>query len=313
MRPEWQAALDEEIDRSSAAELAAAAQQLTSFYRESRTGDVPRLSNAAQRAAYLAVRLPATYAAVVSAVEHMQECAPNFAPASLLDLGAGPGTASCAALESFPSLAKLTLVERDQQFATTARTLLPDADVSVGDFTSVDLPCADFVVCAYAINEVASASRLSMIQRACDSAIHAVLFVEPGSPPGFANILAARQHLIACGWHIAAPCPGHMPCSLAEVNDWCHFSARVQRSALHRRLKSAELSYEDEKFSYVAALRTPATGAQSRIVRRPEKLSGHVKLALCTPVGLQRETVTKKSEAYKRARKSDWGDPFPII
>ena len=104
-----------------------------------------------------------------------------------------------------------------------------------------------------------------------------------------------------------------MPCSLAEVGDWCHFSARVQRSALHRRLKGAELSYEDETFSYVAALRSPTASAESRIVRRPEKMTGHVKLALCTPAGLQLATVTNKSESYKRARKAERGDPFPII
>src|SRR5438309_11356539 len=172
------------------------------------------------------------------------------------------------------------LVERDQQSAATARTLLPTANITVGDYTSEALPSSDFVICAYAINELATATRIRMIQRASDAAQRAVLFVEPGSPAGFANVLAARQHLIDSGWHIAAPCPGHMPCSLAEVGDWCHFSARVQRSALHRRLKGAELSYEDEKFSYGAALRNPTAAAESRMVRRPEKMTGHVQLAL---------------------------------
>ena len=96
--------------------------------------------------------------------------------------------------------------------------------------------------------------------------------------------------------------------------DWCHFGARLQRSALHRQVKGAELSHEDEKFSYVAAVR-PGTGAASdlpagRVVRRPQQRKGLVTLDLCARDGSSRRELVSKSkgEAYRRARKTSWGE-----
>jgi ribosomal protein RSM22 (predicted rRNA methylase) len=95
--------------------------------------------------------------------------------------------------------------------------------------------------------------------------------------------------------------------------DWCHFSARVSRSSLHRQVKGGSLPYEDEKFSYVAATRLPATPAPARVVRRPQIRKGQVLLDLCEPdEALRRRTVTKRHGAlYRAARDADWGDTWP--
>jgi ribosomal protein RSM22 (predicted rRNA methylase) len=87
----------------------------------------------------------------------------------------------------------------------------------------------------------------------------------------------------------------------------------VQRTALHRRLKDAALSYEDEKFSYVIGVKQPLAiqPAKARILRRPEKLKGHVNLQLCTIAGLQSSVITKKHGSdYRRARDAQWGDAW---
>jgi ribosomal protein RSM22 (predicted rRNA methylase) len=99
--------------------------------------------------------------------------------------------------------------------------------------------------------------------------------------------------------------------------DWCHFAARVGRSSLHRRVKGGSLPYEDEKYSYVAAvapaLAGTATAAAPRIVRKPQLRKGQVLLELCTADdGLRRETVTKRhGPAYRAARDAAWGDDWP--
>lgn len=80
---------------------------------------------------------------------------------------------------------------------------------------------------------------------------------------------------------------------------------------MHRRLKDAELGYEDEKFSYVALAREEAPLAQARVVRRPQHRPGLIVLNTCTTNGLRTERVTKRDhEAFRRARKAGWGDDF---
>ena len=97
--------------------------------------------------------------------------------------------------------------------------------------------------------------------------------------------------------------------------DWCHFSARVSRSSLHRQVKGGSLAYEDEKFSYVAATRLPAEPAPARVVRRPQIRKGQVLLDLCeADEELRRTTVTKRhGDLYKAARDAAWGDAWPPV
>ena len=94
-----------------------------------------------------------------------------------------------------------------------------------------------------------------------------------------------------------------------EAHDWCHFAARVERTALQRRLKSAALNYEDEKFAYLIFTRAPHQRAANRVLRHPQRQAGLTQLQLCTPGGLQSVSVTKRDkEGWRRARKTDWGD-----
>ena len=51
----------------------------------------------AQAAAYVASRMPGCYAAVLTVLQELRMRLPAFQPASLLDFGAGPGTAIWAA------------------------------------------------------------------------------------------------------------------------------------------------------------------------------------------------------------------------
>jgi len=56
----------------------------------------------------------------------------------------------------------------------------------------------------------------------------------------------SARGIVGADASMAAPCPAATPCPLAAP-DWCHFAARVERSSMHRRVKDAELGYEDEK------------------------------------------------------------------
>lgn len=92
-------------------------------------------------------------------------------------------------------------------------------------------------------------------------------------------------------------------------NDWCHFAQRITRTRQQRQVKQATLSYEDEKFSYIAASQTPGSPIQGRVVRHPLIRPGHIHLQLCTPEGLKNSIVTRKDkEAFREARDIAWGD-----
>jgi ribosomal protein RSM22 (predicted rRNA methylase) len=179
-------------------------------------------------------------------------------------------------------------------------------------------PAADLATAAYVLGELTPAQQSALVALAARAA-PAVLLVEPGTPAGHRRILAARMQLLAAGYVVAAPCPHQLDCPLAVPGDWCHFGARLQRSAMHRQAKGVELSYEDEKYSYVAAIRPDGLAGMAvaapdgRIVRRPQQRKGLVMLSLCARDGtIGRDLVSKsKGEIYRQARKISWGDRWP--
>jgi ribosomal protein RSM22 (predicted rRNA methylase) len=279
--------------------LKRAAAALSEAYREGRP---PRLVDAERAAAYLVTRMPATYAAAHAALREVRARVGTVA--SVLDAGAGTGAASLAARELFPDAA-ITLLERGRAPAQAARQWLPEAALIAGDVTRMAaLPPHDLVIAAYSLGEFGRA----LAPRLWEAARVALVVIEPGTPRGFALIRAVRADLLARGARMAAPCPAETACPLAEP-DWCHFAARAERSSLHRRIKDADLGYEDEKFSYVALARQTVEVAPSRIIRRPRAQPGLVVLETCTPRGVETVRVARRErERFRVARKAAWGD-----
>jgi ribosomal protein RSM22 (predicted rRNA methylase) len=232
--------------------------------------------------------------------------APEFAPVTQLDIGAGSGAALWAAREVWPSLERAVAVEPERAMADLGRELAPDG---VEWETTPPNATFDLVTLGYVLNELPNAS--DAIDRAWAVAGQALVVVEPGTPAGYRLVLAARDRLLAAGAHMAAPCPHARECPLAGTDDWCHFAVRVARSKAHRAAKEAQLAYEDEKFSYVAVTRSPAEPAAARVLRHPLSRPGHVVLELCAREGLRTETVSKREgPRYRAARKVSWGGAF---
>ncbi len=304
--------------------LTAGVQRLMAAYRSGEVPVSPVMASRADAAAYAAYRMPATVAASAAALRQVQLSLPGWRPSSLLDFGAGTGGCAWAAAGELADLRAATLLEQSADairlgraiFAGSGSELLQSASWRSWRLTSGEIAVpagpADVATAAYVLGELDAAGQAALVGLAM-AAAPAVLLVEPGTPAGHRRILAARQQLLAAGYRIAAPCPHELACPLAIEGDWCHFGARVQRSAVHRQVKGAELAYEDEKFSYVAAVR--ATGAvaelpAARVVRRPQQRKGLVLLDVCAADGQSRRELISKSrgESYRRARKTSWGD-----
>ncbi len=363
------AAVQAALAGGSAGNLGASVQRLMTAYR---AGEVPAaqvITSPADAAAYAAYRMPATAAATAAALLQMRLALPGWVPSSLIDFGAGTGGSAWAVASALPGIEAMTLLEQSAHairlgkaiFAGAASGALRSATwrpwrlgggsdpggggsgpadrgfgggepAGSGEFGSGDLA----TVC-YVLGELAPAQQAALAMLAARAA-PAVLILEPGTPAGHRRILAARERLLSSGYQIAAPCPHQLDCPLAVEGDWCHFAVRLPRSPIHRQAKGAELGYEDEKFSYVAAispdrvrpdagvpdpgppdrpdrLHRPAGPAgperpAGRVVRRSQQRKGLVMLDLCRTDGTSsRELVGKsKGESYRQARKASWGD-----
>src|SRR5579872_369674 len=92
---ELRAALEAKLEGLPRDDIASRAAHISKTYRD-RGNSIP-IKSATDALAYALVRMPATYAAITACLNALSEARPDFAPKSLLDVGAGPGTASWAA------------------------------------------------------------------------------------------------------------------------------------------------------------------------------------------------------------------------
>ncbi|MFR9721833.1 small ribosomal subunit Rsm22 family protein [Streptomyces sp. MS19] len=318
------AALDDALDGLGRRDLARAVERLSGRYREGRAATAPILATAGDVAAYAGYRMPATYAAVHAALAEVARAAPGYAPATMADLGGGTGAALWAAQRTWPGLGELAVTEQVPEAIELGRRLAAAATAPAlrgatwrrGTIDpAAPPPAADLVTLSYVLGELPAAARESAVRWLADAAGDegVVVLVEPGTPDGYARVVAARDTLVGHGLTVLAPCPHDHACPIPRGQDWCHFAARLPRLDTHRQIKEGTLNFEDEKFSYVAASRHPYGRAASRVLRHPLKRKGLVALRECTAgEGLADTTVTKRQrELYRAARDARWGDAWP--
>ncbi|MFF3331201.1 small ribosomal subunit Rsm22 family protein [Streptomyces sp. NPDC002888] len=300
-------------------QAAGAVERLIASYRGVTPTDAPILRDRADVAAYAAYRMPATFEAVRSALEAFAEAVPGWVPGSHVDVGGGTGAATWAVSAVWGGERAVTVLDWAEPALALGREIAAANPALEGARwqrarigAALDLGSADLVTVSYVLNELTEGDRAALVD-AVAAAGQVVVIVEAGTPDGYARLIEARDRLVGAGFHVAAPCPHSAACPIVPGTDWCHFSARVSRSSLHRQVKGGSLAYEDEKFSYVAASRLPVAPAPARVVRRPQIRKGQVLLDLCeADERLARATVTKRhGDLYKAARDADWGDPWP--
>lgn len=315
-------ALDDALDRVPAGRLGTVVERLIADYRGGRVADAPILRTDDDAAGYAAYRMPATYAAVRDGLARAADATGGWSPRTHLDVGGGTGAAVWAAAATWPSLTDATVLEGSDPVITLGRRLAAGAGSGVlrgarwertrlGEDTA--LPDADLVTISYLLGELPERVRPALVREAARAAGVLAVF-EPGTPAGYARVLAARDLLVADGARIAAPCPHEQDCPIG-AGDWCHFAARVNRSSRHRSLKGGTLGHEDEKFAYLVATTTgiDTAPAPGRVVRHPVQRKGLVTLRLCTGEGglADRPVPRSRRDLYRAARDTGWGDAWP--
>jgi ribosomal protein RSM22 (predicted rRNA methylase) len=311
---ELKAALDTKLRGFSRSDAAGRAASISKTYRDG--GGSTAIRSEADALAYALARMPATYAAITASLNALVGIRPDFAPTSLLDVGAGPGTATWAAAEAFPSLQEFALLDANDALRMLALNLfggslrLRDVGYERGEARSAltNADAADLVIASYMIGEIGAAEQKALAELMWQKTRDTLLVVEPGTPAGYARIIALRERLITLGAHVAAPCPHDGKCPL-EPPDWCHFTQRLQRSRAHKQVKGAELPFEDERFAYVALARAAVAQRPARVLAQPTVSKVEIAAKLCTPEGLALTKVPRRAKAdYAAARRWRWGD-----
>lgn len=308
MAADLQGAIARVLAGSSAASLAPAARSLSERYR---AGSGSYVRSDLDSLAYVATRLPATYAAAQAAMRDVAELWPEYAPSSQLDLGAGPGAAAWAAAGVWP-VESVVLRDRDESMIRVGAELAvgeSDWTWQLADMTA-ELGEAELVTACYALGELDPAVADAVASAAWRATTGCLVLVEPGTPSGFELVGRLRRRLIEEGGRLIAPCPDEGACPITG-DDWCHFAARVGRSGLHRALKGAERAFEDEKFSYVAFARGDQVPAAGRVVRRPVARRRYVELSVCADGLIRKAGIGQTQACYRAATKLGWGGAVP--
>jgi ribosomal protein RSM22 (predicted rRNA methylase) len=317
--PDLKAGLDRlahGVSRKAVAERAAAQSR---SYRAG--GGSHGIASAGDVLAYAFTRLPATYAAVAAVFNGMRETLPTFQPRSMLDVGAGPGTAAFAAVQAFESLADVRLIDANAGLRKLALTLMADADNETlrraadghsyqhGNALTllVTTQPADLVIASYVAGEIVAGELAHFTQLLWRATVGALVVIEPGTPEGYGRVLRIRSGLVAAGAHVAAPCPHGRACPL-QPPDWCHFAQRLPRSRTHLHIKGAEVPFEDEKFSYVVVSRSEAQSIDARVLAPPKITKSAVTVKLCTESGVVVDMAPRRDpDAYRRRKSWRWG------
>ena len=311
---ELRAALDAKLHGLSRNETASRAASISQTYREG--GGSGAIRTESDALAYALARMPATYAAVIASLDALREIVPDFAPNSLLDVGAGPGTASWAAAEIFPSLQSFALLDANSALRALALDLasgsarLHDIRYRQDEARAAlaEAGPADLVTASYMIGEIGEGQRRALTDLMWTKTRGTLVAVEPGTPAGYGRIIALREQLVAAGAHVAAPCPHDRNCPLRSP-DWCHFTQRLPRLRAHKQVKGVALPFEDEKFSYVVLTRAPPARRPARVLAQPVVTKVEVTAKLCTPDGVTIESLPRRARAdYAYARRWRWGD-----
>ena len=306
-------AIEEKLNHVKLTELKQYASQLSEKYMyQERTGDT-LLNTEIEALAYSIMRMPATYGAVYTALKHTLERMDGNIQ-SVVDIGAGTGAATWAISELLDTK-DIQCFEREQVMLELGKSFmsqnpnLKDVSWKYMDIVEDDLDVkADLVVTSYMLNEIKPEERENVINKLMKSSNHIILIIEPGTPAGFKNIREVQKIAIENGFHIIAPCTFQGVCSLPD-RDWCHSIVRMERTKVHKLLKSADLPYEDEKFSYIAISKEKYDNSGIRILRHPMIEKGKITLKVCHNGEIEDMIVTKKDkELFKMVKKKKCGD-----
>jgi len=252
---------------------------------------------------YAVSRMPATYSVNYTLILDLINQGLLSNVKSVIDVGSGTGTVFFALKEIFPEI-EISLYEKNQNMIDVFEKL-SDKSVSVNkiDLIKENVQVnAELVTASYVLSELTENDRQKVFNNLLSVSSNYVLIIDTGTPDTYKNMMKLKDIAKKQGYSVIAPCQLDK-CPLS--GDYCQFYARVERSAVLRQAKSAELSYEDEKYFYLLFSKNPKICNGKRIIRRPKIKENEVELMLCSSIGVETVKITKKNkDLFKKSKKS---------
>ncbi|KAL5552448.1 hypothetical protein UlMin_002624 [Ulmus minor] len=244
---------------------------------QSSYGDIGLMYRDDETIAYVASRMPAVFSACHRVLKEVRRRLPGFSPATVLDFGAGTGSAFWALREVWPrSLEKVNLVEPSQSMQRAGRSLIQGLKnlPLIHSYESIEALTKnikkserkhDLVIASYVLGEIPSfKDRITIVRQLWDLTQDVLVLVEPGTPQGSSIITQMRSHILwmekrklrkskvgtgedskdlvdqKSGAFVVAPCSHDGQCPLEKTGAYCHFVQRLERTSTQRAYKRSK-------------------------------------------------------------------------
>lgn len=238
----------------------------------------------------------------------------KIAQCDFIDFGSGPGTYSLAMLESLRGQfqGRVVLVDTSEVMLEQGRKILGHfhPEVEVHSCSPQELSGAmagerreRTLFFGHSLNEMPNKVRWQLLKKISPDHL---LWIEPGTPAVFKELLPLRELLLGEGYRVLYPClqGGSCPLKDGHENEWCHqvihtsLPPEVARLAQILKLNRHELPMMAHAYSRVVETK-PYKELQGRILRVRKETKHSLEWDLC--LGMNGELCWTKVSIPKKS------------
>lgn len=270
--------------------------------------------------AYLALRSPATYTQIYTALANVKEVIPSFEPTTMLDIGSGSGVGMWAAQSLFPKLKEIMCIEKNKNVITVGKEIALAAKMPFITWKHQNIlgsestgQTYDIVLIANVLNELHVREREKLIGNAYNLCKKVLVIIEPGTPFGSSIVQSSAESLSHTGVLLAP----YVNNSFVQ-NDayWMHFSKRFIRPEFERRIRQhmrdntlSASNFEETKFAYVAISKQKSENASwGRCVGPIRIQKGFLEVPILTAAHIAHiKMLQRNKKQYAFAKNLKWG------
>lgn len=242
----------------------------------------------------------------------------------ILDYGCGPGTGAIAALQTFPAISELHLVDASPCMLEVARSLLPACgECCSGTVTFTDPHTLqgsyDLIIAANVFNELGPQAQTELCTRLTNalSPGGAILFLEPALHSQTRRLLELRDYALRETPQLKPifPCTRSDACPMLRksATDWCHGTLSWETPPLVHQLDEI-LGFNKHRLKYAALILQLGAVLRNglRIIGTVQKAKG-VSKALACGHEFYGDLMLRKRDRTEQNRKFEHADWYDLV